>query len=378
MSKSLAIVRMSYSPYGGAETSIEQLRHALKQEQVDLRLTMLTQSWASGTANSKSDLKHEILPQRGLTRASRFRHFSGSVQKYLGKNRFDLTQTHERIPSCDIFRAGDGVHASWLDRLARVRGVPNTLLKLDSYHRLLLRNERMIATDPKTLIVPNSPLVQRELISILGADPQRIRLIPNMINNVLKDPQAPGEKHQAKVALGLDPAKPIILFLGSGFERKGAFQLAEAAVHDPDLQILIVGKDRAPEKLQRRIGSLGLTARVKLLGPQTSLEQFWAATDVFCLPSLYDSFPNAALEALAHGIPCVLTEGVGVVDDWAAAGVALKSTREPVNIAAKIRAVLEDLDRFQSKTLGKARTYSPANVLPLWIDLYEEILSHKQ
>lgn len=369
---------MSYSAYGGAETSIEQLRHALKQDQIDLTLTMLTQSWVSGAANSRSDLKHEILPKRGLTRASRFRHFGHSIETYLQKGRFDLTQAHERIPGCDIFRAGDGVHASWLDRLARFRGVPATLLKLDPYHRLLLRNERIIATDPRTLIVANSPLVKTELISILGADPQRIRLIPNMIDNVLKDLQAPGEKHKAKIALGVDPTKPVILFLGSGFERKGAFQLAEAAIHDPDLQILIVGKDRAPKRLQRQIGSLGLTARVKLIGPQTGLKHFWAAADVFCLPSLYDSFPNAALEALAHGIPCVLAEGVGIVDDWVAAGVALKTTREPLDIAAKIRQIVGDMSQFQSNTLTKARTYSPSAVIPLWVSLYKEILDRKQ
>jgi UDP-glucose:(heptosyl)LPS alpha-1,3-glucosyltransferase len=59
---------------------------------------------------------------------------------------------------------------------------------------------------------------------------------------------------------------------------------------------------------------LGIEARVRFFGGQQDVRPFYAAADVFCLPTLYDPFPNAALEALACGLPVVTSTTSGVAE----------------------------------------------------------------
>ena len=373
----MVIVRRSHSPYGGAETSIDQLCKALS-EWGGLDLSILTQSWTPCFDRQRVTLAKHTVKDTGFTRAGRFKNFSRQVREVLGANHFDISQTHERIPGCDVFRAGDGVHASWLHRIAMLRRFPTALLRLDPYHRCQLIAERLIALGDESIIVANSQLVQYEFISILGVNPDRVRLIPNMISDVLDRIPSETDKRISKRALGLNQDDPVVLFVGSGFERKGAFELVRSASHCAKLQVLIIGKDRRPEQLQRVIEELDLTTRVRLIGPQRDLRGFWAAADVFCLPSLYDSFPNAALEALAHGIPCILSEGVGITDEWVSERVAVKSARDPHALADCIHSVLRDLSHFRANTLKKARAYLPEKVAPMWISLYREVLRGKR
>jgi UDP-glucose:(heptosyl)LPS alpha-1,3-glucosyltransferase len=311
---------MSYSPYGGAETSIEQIRAALAVQDPSTELTVVTHSWvqpqapdARGATN-KQVIAH--VPSRGLTRASRFRSFTREVDTYLSTHHFDVIQSHERISSCNIFRAGDGIHAAWLARMAKERGLPRGLLALDPYHRAVLAAEKKMAAPSGPIFVANSPLVASEAQGILQLPDDRIRLIPNMIDLARIPKQGSCDNQPAKRDLGLPGDEPCLLFVGSGFERKGAFKLVESLARLPDTQLLVIGKDKHSNKLQRLINDMGLAKRAHIIGPKKNLLPYWKAADVFCLPSLYDSFPNAALEAISHGTPCVLSDGVGIADQF--------------------------------------------------------------
>jgi UDP-glucose:(heptosyl)LPS alpha-1,3-glucosyltransferase len=373
----LAIVRMAYSPFGGAETSIEQIRRALAARNENLELTVLTKSWKKSMGCPSSRIHQDIveLPVRGLTRAGQLKLFSKHVDAFVKTHHFDIIQSHERLSRCHIFRAGDGIHASWLKRLSLDRGVPEFILKIDPYHRVVLSAERDMAQFDGPIFVANSPMVAREAEEVLGVPPNRIRHIPNMIDTSSVALPTPNERHRAKLNLNLNPNHPILLFVGSGFERKGAFHLVRAMSHLKDTQLVIVGKDRQTKKLQMLIHQLGLSHRVHIAGPQMDLLPYWYAADVFCLPSLYDSFPNAALEALAHGIPCVLSDGVGVVETFEAQGVAVKTTRDEVEIAHAVMTCLSNSGELAKRARVVAEHYTPKFVLPKWIDLYDEVMA---
>ena len=61
------------------------------------------------------------MPSRGLTREAKLR-ISNVKWRRSSRGGFDLVQTHERLLTANIFRAGDGVHAAWLARLAAEQG----------------------------------------------------------------------------------------------------------------------------------------------------------------------------------------------------------------------------------------------------------------
>lgn len=369
----VGLVRLAYSPFGGAETSIEALIKSVQTPESGIQFHLLTSSWDSKNKIVSDGMVVHQIRLRGLTRCSRYKSFLVGVEHLAREHRWDILQSHERTPNCSVFRAGDGLHASWLARLSAARGLPISYFKIDAYHRLILANELAIARNPMPIVVANSNLVRDEFINILGTDPSKIRVIPNVTRSINKSLVSSTQKRLAKLALGLDENAPMILFVGSGFERKGALQLVNAARLLKHAQVVIVGKDRNVSTLAKQIKKWGIEGRVFITGPEVDVNPYLAAADVFCLPSLYDSFPNAALEALASGVPCVVTEGVGTSLEWQKNGAAMMSTREPASIALAIAEILGDLHRYQKCALDTAHNYLPSKVAPLWKALYEEV-----
>jgi UDP-glucose:(heptosyl)LPS alpha-1,3-glucosyltransferase len=108
----------------------------------------------------------------------------------------------------------------------------------------------------------------------------------------------------------------VILFVGSGFERKGIPVLlpALAAMKRSDALLLIVGRDRKERAMRALAQRLGIADRVRFLGAQKDVRPYYGAADCFALPTLYDPMPNAALEALACGLPTVTSTTCGAAE----------------------------------------------------------------
>jgi UDP-glucose:(heptosyl)LPS alpha-1,3-glucosyltransferase len=114
--------------------------------------------------------------------------------------------------------------------------------------------------------------------------------------------------------LGIEDEDPVFLYVGSGFERKGVAQLlaALAAMSSQRAQLVIVGNDRHSARFEQQARKLGLTARVHFVGAQQDVRPFYAMADAFVLPTRYDPMPNAALEAMACGLPTVTSTTCGI------------------------------------------------------------------
>ncbi len=94
------------------------------------------------------------------------------------------------------------------------------------------------------------------------------------------------------------------------------FRLIEAFARSRrrDSHLVVVGRDKAQARAERLAGSLGIASRVHFAGAQEDVRPWYAAADSFVLPSLYDPFPNAALEAMACGLPVVTTPQCGTAE----------------------------------------------------------------
>lgn len=78
----------------------------------------------------------------------------------------------------------------------------------------------------------------------------------------------------------------------------------------PDAVLVMAGNGPEEEKLKARIRELGLEARVGLLGRRADVERLYQAFDVFLLPSFTEGFPVAAVEAMASGLPVLMSDAV--------------------------------------------------------------------
>lgn len=375
----LAIIRRRYTPYGGAERFIERIAARLSEGGV--ATTILAEQW---DAAEKPAAPMEVLraASRGWSRAARFRSFQDSVAEILRRHSFDLVQSHERLMGADIYRAGDGVHAAWMQRLLREAGKWRAAwLQRDPYHRVVMETERRMASDKKLHFVANSMLVASELHGLLGIPEDRITVIPNGVDTARFAPPDDAARAEARRKFHLQEDAPVIAFVGSGFARKGAFHLVEAMRLLPDVFLLVCGQDKKRAALEALAAKLRLDNRVKILGAMNDVRPVLHASDIFALPSLYDPSPNAALEALGCGLPVITTDDTGLAREIAMAGAGAVCARDPEDIAQKIKNIITDRPRLavaaaQARTL--ALNFDQSRIVTQWLDFYGTQKKHSK
>jgi UDP-glucose:(heptosyl)LPS alpha-1,3-glucosyltransferase len=216
----------------------------------------------------------------------------------------------ERVETCNVYRAGDGVHAAWLERRARYEPRWRSLFRRFSrkHAALCALEAAMFRPDGVRLVIANSEMVKREILERYEYPAERICVIHNGA------PPAPAPAEQAAMReatrqeLGLAPDEYVLLFAGSGWERKGLRFAIEATNRATGCRpILLVAGDG-------RERGLPASERVRFLGAVRGLARYFAAADAFILPTIYDPFSNACLEALAAGLPVITTRANGFAE----------------------------------------------------------------
>lgn len=309
----IAIARQRYNPFGGAERFVDRALAALAREGAEV--TLIARQWA-GSVEACGGYQLLTCAPPYRTRVGRDRGFAACVQAAMGEGHFDLVQSHERIPGCTLYRAGDGVHAAWLEHRARVLPAWKRWAQYaDPYHRYLLRAEREMFEHPDLrAVICNSRLVQDEIVARFGLPREKLPIIRNGVDLQAFHPSLAERYRQSqRAAHGMTPEETVFLYVGSGFERKGVPQLlrAFAALNAP-ARLVVVGADRHLEGVKRLARDLGIAPRTLFTGPVTDVKPWYGAADVFVLPTLYDPFPNAALEAMACGLPVVTSRECGL------------------------------------------------------------------
>ena len=321
----LAIVRQKYTPFGGAERFVERALAALRAQHVDV--SIIAREW-------QGDIQGVRINPFYLGRTWRDAGFARGVQRLIADRRFDLVQSHERIPGCDIYRAGDGIHATWL----ALRNKP--LDRLAPWHRYTLAAEAEMFRHPGLrAVICNSRMVRDDIARRFGVADEKLQVIYSGVDLDAFHPrlrELQGRGLRGKT--GVDAATPVILFVGSGYQRKGLPTLLHALsrMDRSDARLWVVGRDKHETLMRKLAQTLGVDDRVLFLGAQPDVRPFYGAADVFALPSLYDPFPNAALEALACGLPLVTTTTCGAAELVTPANGAVIAAGDAEALAASL------------------------------------------
>lgn len=353
----IALIRQRYTPFGGAERFVARAMEALGKE--GAQLTIVTRKWqADGNTSSL------ICDPFYVGSVWRDWGFARCVCRQLQQQHFDLVQSHERIACCDVYRAGDGVHREWLAQRRRILGFFGKLgIALNPYHRYTLAAEKRLFHSPDLkAVICNSSMVKDEILRNFNIAPEKLHVIYSGIDTETFNP---GLKTLHRSALRqhyiIPQDAPLFLFVGSGFERKGLNSLLKAMAQLPaHSHLVVVGKDKAADRYQQLATQLGINARVHFVGGQQDVRPFYGAADAFVLPTLYDPFPNVALEAFACGLPVVTSTKSGAAEfirngengfvcdalDIAALASALNRLADPAyaaSLALKARETVNEL-----------------------------------
>ena len=321
----LAVVRQRYNPHGGAERFVERAFGALAQRGADV--TIIAREWAIGGPQSPAGSpggdvagapRVQVVDPFFIGRLWRDAGFARAARAAWRRGAYDLVQSHERIPGCEVYRAGDGVHRQWLEnRAAHASAVERLRLRASPYHRYVCAAERAMFEHPALrAVICNSRMVRDEILRHFRIDPGKLHVIYNGVDTGHFHPRerAAGRERE-RARLGAQPEELLLAFVGSGFARKGldavlgAMRLARTPT-----RLVVVGRDRELPRFVAMARDHGLAERVRFVGGVSDVRPFYAAADLLVLPTHYDPFPNVVPEALAMGVPAVVRDQCGAAE----------------------------------------------------------------
>jgi UDP-glucose:(heptosyl)LPS alpha-1,3-glucosyltransferase len=258
----------------------------------------------------------------------------------------------ERVWRCDVYRAGDGVHQAWLNRRRKFEMPLQRFVRgINRKHRDILQlEESLFAKAGAGRVIANSEMVKREIVDLYRYPADKIDIVRNGVPlEQFRFESALREK--SRNDLKLKPDEIALLFAGSGWERKGLRFAIEAIelCRDRKLRLLVAGRGNERGYRPKRFFT---EEPVRFLGEVTDLRAIYAAADIFILPSIYDPFSNACLEALSSGLPVITTRDNGfseIIEN----GVHGSIVDLPNNVSA-----LRDAIRFWSDETRRANARS--------------------
>jgi UDP-glucose:(heptosyl)LPS alpha-1,3-glucosyltransferase len=308
----IVFVRQHFSQFGGGELILDRTISAMTAR--GLKVALLARSWAA-----REDIEFIRCDPPRFPRFRRERLFARAACDRLAAVKYALVQSHERLPCCDIFRAGDGVHAVFVEQRAKGLGaLARAALFLHPFHRSVMALEREMFASPRLkAVIANSQMVADEIGRHFGFPRERIHLVPNGIDLTRFHPDARSHyRAQTRKRLGTAPDRPVLLFVGSGFKRKGLdAAIAALAASGTNAELWVIGHDRRPGTYAYLAERVGISAgRFHMIGPVDDPLPYYAAADALILPSIYDPFPSTVIEALACGLPVVTSTGCGARD----------------------------------------------------------------
>jgi UDP-glucose:(heptosyl)LPS alpha-1,3-glucosyltransferase len=183
-------------------------------------------------------------------------------------------------------------------------------------------------------------------------------------------PPTRNEQLAARVRLGLPPSGRCILLVGNDYRKKGLGTLVDAL---PDLPastfVAVVGNPSQKYAFREQARALGVESRIHFLGSRKDLGEAYRAADCLAHPTLEDTFAMVVLEAMAHGIPVVVSQerycGIaGLLDDGQNA-LILQDPTDHRELAAKLRRVLDEVslrERMILQSLSFARAHQWAGI----------------
>lgn len=311
--REIALVRSSYSPYGGAETLTLELLHAMLKE--DIRVFLLTRPYQDWPIDHP---KFQPVPL-GYHRGNRLLKtwlFERSVRRYLARRPFECVFSLDRISRFTHLHAGGGSHRTFLEiKNENAPALERIFRKTSLFHAYMLYLERKGFLTPDLKKVHCcSKMVSQDIHRNYGVPFSKLQVIYNGI-----DWEGIGESFDRRRELAMDlshryqidPGHDWLFFLGSGFERKGLGLVISGLEFLPSSYHLLVVGQGNPRNFLRQARRNRVADRITFLGPQSEGWRFAALCKAVVLPSYYDPFGLAAAEAQAMGLPALVSDRTG-------------------------------------------------------------------
>jgi len=302
--RSLRILQMGSTAYrGGVATAITTLCKTLHQQDHDV--------WLVCDGGDINPLRAQGIPCTVTDFAQRpgaIARGAWDVHRVMREFRPDVVHVHGRAPALRSYLAG---------RIPDWFTLHNTQFteRVGMMDIGVLR--RWLSPKGRRFFVLNDE-ARAYLQRSMGVSPSKVEIVFNGVDCDRYHAPTAAERHQARAQFGLKRDQTAVLFVGRMHPSKQPLAVVEAAkamrqAGRDDVQFILVGEGELTDAVQQAIAGLGLEATCKVYGWMDPRQAYYAS-DLLVMPSLYEGFPMAAIEALATGLPVLRSRTGGAAE----------------------------------------------------------------
>jgi len=238
-------------------------------------------------------------------------------------------------------------------------------LKVASSPRLLaylLMEYFRFAPAPRKAVVVTSPTL-KALVS---------QTYPSSVVSLLSPgvnlPESAIDRQGARAELALPTLGFLLAFVANDYQKKGLSTVLDALKSLPvELELAVVGNPSQAEKFERKAQLMGLAGRVHFLGQLSDVSPLYRAADVLVHPTLEDTFAMVVLEAMAHGLPVVVSDerycGISGLLSHGVNAMILSSPTDAAGLGAVLARLLDDASLREALAVS-AREFAQQRAWP--------------
>lgn len=306
--KKIAVVVPKYGLVGGGERFVRELTERLAQN-VTYDIHVLANQW-QGSSNRITFHRIPIITfPKWLTTIS----FAWFAQRTLRKIKPDIVHAHDRIFRADVATVHSIPHQIWTKKI-RHKIIPTLFDLATSWVE-----KRMFEGGGCKKVLPVSSLAAEKLCDFYPAIADKVEIMPPGVDLGKFSNALPEWRSEVRQEFGIGVDDLLVIFVGMNFELKGldllmrAMALAQKQLSARNIDLLIVGQGNT-RKFQEIARRLGIGGQVFFAGVRQDMARIYRAGDIFCLLSQFDTFGMVVTEALAAGLPVIVSDEVGAKD----------------------------------------------------------------
>ena len=357
----IAITLMRYNPFGGYERQAAALAQGLAAR--GDYVTVFAHVWMDQTCPG---IRFEKVPMITFTPWLRSLSFAIMARRTLRQHdeTFDLVIAFDRTLVMDIYRAGNACHREWIAFRKKHLGLYSRIsIAMNPLHPVTnWIEEHMFGYIQKHggSIVGLSPLNAKQVRTYYPVDRERFHVIPPAVDLKRFDRKRNlPYREEIRRTLAIDEDTLLLLHVGSGFRIKGLISTIRTVpiLRERGMKVALVvaGKDRSrTTRYRKQCRQLGIDTHVQFLGGIRNIERYYAAADIFVLPSLFETFGVSAIEALASGLPVIIGKGAGVSPIITPVGRTIDVPAAPAALASMIEETANE--EFEIRASNRIET----------------------
>ena len=366
----IAFCIFKYFPYGGIQRDLLKMSRECRAR--GMRVRIYAVRWL---ADPPEDMELCIVPAKAFSRHSLYERFAELVREDLVRRPVDLVVGMNKMPGLDVYYAGDSCYR---DKARTQRGFLYRLLP--RYHSFVRAEQAVFDPASRTEILTISdaqtPVFQR----YYGTPGDRFHpLPPGIERDRAAPPNRQGIRERVRAELGLEDADRLLLFVGSGFIKKGLGRVFRGLCALPRrlldrTWLYVLGDDKA-DGFARMARRLGVAHRVRFLGGRDDVPDFLLAGDGLILPALDETAGMVILEAMIAGLPALVTRNCGYstyLEDTRAGLITPVPFRQQTFNGQLVELLTSDeRDAWSSNGRAIAANEDIYRMVPAAVDLFE-------